>query len=141
MMPFYESSEQLQEVFEKFWALAKQNDEVMGKLLKSQLVVRFDIVQPEIHVTMNFRDPDPDGEIPTMSFDSDGEPEISVWSTSETTNKFWQGKLNATIALAKGEIKMQGSLAKALGLLSKIKPLYKIYPEVLKEMGLDNMVL
>ncbi len=141
MMPFYESSEQLQEVFEKFWALAKQNDEVMGKLLKSQLVVRFDIVQPEIHVTMNFRDPDPDGEIPTMSFDSDGEPEISVWSTSETTNKFWQGKLNATIAMAKGEIKMQGSLAKALGLLSKIKPLYKIYPEVLKEMGLDNMVL
>ncbi|MEE8181729.1 MAG: SCP2 sterol-binding domain-containing protein [Candidatus Thorarchaeota archaeon] len=140
-MPFYESSEQLQEVFEKFWALAKQNDEVMGKLLKSQLVVRFDIVQPEIHVTMNFRDPDPDGEIPTMSFDSDGEPEISVWSTSETTNKFWQGKLNATIAMAKGEIKMQGSLAKALGLLSKIKPLYKIYPEVLKEMGLDNMVL
>ena len=140
-MPFYESSEQLQEVFEKFWVLAKQNDEVMGKLLKSQLVVRFDIVQPEIRVTMNFRDPGPDGDIGTMSFDSDGEPEISVWSTSETTNKFWQGKLNATIAMAKGEIKMQGSVAKALGLLSKIKPLYKIYPEVLKEMGLDNMVL
>ena len=140
-MPFYESSEQLQEVFEKFWVLAKQNDEVMGKLLKSQLVVRFDIEQPELHVTMNFRDPDPNGEIATMSFGSDVEPEISVWSTSETTNKFWQGKLNATVAMAKGHIKMQGSVAKALGLLSKIKPLYKIYPEVLKEMGLDNMVL
>jgi len=90
---------------------------------------------------MNFRDPDPDGEIATMSFDSDIEPEISVWSTSETTNKFWQGKLNATVAMAKREIKMEGSVAKALGLLSKIKPLYKVYPEVLKEMGLDNMVL
>ena len=140
-MPFYESSEQLQEVFEKFWVLAKQDEEVMGKLAKSQLVIRFDIEQPEIHMTMNFRDPSPEGEIGTMAFDSDVEPEISVWSTSETTNKFWQDKLNVTIALAKREIKMQGSLAKALGLLSKIKPLYKIYPEVLKEMGLDNMVL
>ncbi len=140
-MPFYESSEQLQEVFEKFWVLAKQDEEVMGKLAKSQVVVRFDIEQPELHVTMNFRNPGPDGEIGTMAFSSHVEPEISVWSTSETTNKFWQGKLNATVAMAKGQIKMQGSVAKALGLLSKIKPLYKVYPAVLKEMGLDNMVL
>jgi len=140
-MPFYESSEQLQEVFEKFWVLAKQDEEVMRKLVKSQVVVRFDIEQPELHVTMNFRDPGPDGEIGTMAFDSDVEPEISVWSTSETTNKFWQGKLNTTVAMAKGQTKMQGSVAKALGLLSKIKPLFMIYPEVLKEMGLDNMIL
>ncbi len=140
-MPFYESSEQLQEIFNKFWVLAKQDEKVMGKLAKSQVVVRFDIEQPELHVTMNFRDPGPEGEIGTMSFDSDVEPEIAVWSNSETTNKFWQGKLNATIAMAKGEIRMQGSVAKALGLLSKIKPLYKVYPDVLKEMGLDNMVL
>ncbi len=140
-MPFFESAEQFKDVFNRFWELARQQDAVMEKLKKSKVVVRFDIEQPEIHMTINFRDPGPEGEIGTLSFDSDAEPEIIVWSTSETTNKFWQGKLNTTIAMARGQVKLQGSVSKALGLLSKIKPLYKIYPEVLKEKGLDHMVL
>lgn len=140
-MPFYENTEQLKNVFEVFWPKAKAETQVMEKLEKSKVVVRFDIEQPELHITINFRDPGPDGEVGTLSFDSDVEPEIAVWSTSETTNKFWQGKLNTTIAMAKGQVKMKGSIAKALGLLSKIKPLFKLFPDVLREMELDHMIL
>ena len=140
-MPFYESTEQLKQVFENFWPRAAADESVFEKLAKSEVVVRFDIEQPELHVTIDFKNPGPDGKIGTLSFDSNFEPEIIVWSTSETTNKFWQGKLNTTIAMAKGQVKMKGSISKALGLLSKIKPLFKIYPEILREMGLDDMVL
>ncbi|MHA1908434.1 MAG: SCP2 sterol-binding domain-containing protein [Candidatus Thorarchaeota archaeon] len=140
-MPFYESTEQLEEVFNKFWPLAITQEDVYAKLVKSGIIVRFDIVQPEIHVTIDFKNPGPDGKLGTLSFDSTAEPEITVWSTSETTNKFWQGKLNTTIAMAKGQVKMEGSIAKALGLLSKIKPLFKIFPEVLKEMDLHHMLV
>ncbi|NWF97015.1 MAG: SCP2 sterol-binding domain-containing protein [Candidatus Thorarchaeota archaeon] len=140
-MPFFDSTEQLREVFNRFWARAVQETAVMEKLTASKVVVRFDIDRPEIHVTINFRDPGPDGKTGTLSFDSNVEPEIKVWSTSETTNKFWQGKLNTTIAMAKGEVKMEGSIAKALGLLSKIKPLFDIFPQVLNEMGLHHMIL
>ncbi len=140
-MPFFESKEQLMDVFDRFWELAKQETEVMEKLTKSEVVVRFDITQPEVQVTINFRDPGPDGEIGTLLYDSDVEPEIVVWSTSETTLKFWQGKLKTTVAMAKGQIKMKGSIAKALGLLSKIKPLYTIFPNVLREKGLDDLII
>jgi putative sterol carrier protein len=140
-MVAFESKEQLMEVFNKFWVEARKETEVMEKLAKSQVVVRFDIEEPEVHLTINFRDPGPDGEIGTLSFDSEAEPEIKVWSKSETTNKFWQDKLSTTVAMARGQVKLEGSVSKALGLLSKIKPLYKIYPEILKEMGLDNMIL
>ena len=140
-MVSFESKEQFIEIFNNFWAKATQEAEVMEKMTKSQVVVRFDIEDPEIHMTINFRDPGPSGEIGTLLFDSDVEPEIVVWSKSETTNKFWQDKLSTTVAMAKGQVKLQGSVTKALGLLSKIKPLYKIYPEVLKEMGLDHMIL
>ena len=140
-MVSFESKEQFMEIFNKFWAKATQEAEVMEKMTKSQVVVRFDIEDPEIHMTINFRDPGPNGEIGTLLFDSDVEPEIVVWSKSETTNKFWQDKLSTTVAMAKGQVKLQGSVTKALGLLNKIKPLYKIYPEVLKEMGLDHMIL
>lgn len=140
-MPFFESKEQLIDVFDRFWELARQETEVMEKLTKSEVVVRFDITQPEVQVTINFRDPGPDGEIGTLLYDSDVEPEIVVWSTSETTLKFWQGKLKTTVAMAKGQIKMKGSIAKALGLLSKIKPLYTIFPNVLREKGLDDLII
>lgn len=140
-MVSFESKEQFIEIFNNFWAKATQQVEVMEKMTKSQVVVRFDIEDPEIHMTINFRDPGPNGEIGTLLFDSDVEPEIVVWSKSETTNKFWQDKLSTTVAMAKGQVKLQGSVTKALGLLNKIKPLYQIYPEVLKEMGLDHMVL
>ena len=139
-MPAYESKEQFVNVFNKFWAKATEHTEIMEKLAKSQVVVRFDIEDPEVHLTINFRDPGPNGEIGTLTYDSDVEPEISVWSKSETTNKFWQGKLNATVAIARGKVKLDGSMAKALGLLSKIKPLYQVFPEILKEEGLDHMV-
>lgn len=140
-VPYFDDSEQLKDVFEEFWKRAKQNEEVMEKLEKSGIIVRFDIEQPELHVTIDFKNPDPDGELGTLAFDSDADPEISVWSTSETTNKFWQGKLNTTIAMAKREVKMEGSIPKALGLLSKIKPLFKVFPQVLRDKGLDHMVV
>ncbi|TFG99823.1 MAG: hypothetical protein E4H14_20130 [Candidatus Thorarchaeota archaeon] len=140
-MVAFESKEQLMEIFNKFWAKATQEAEVMEKMAKSQVVVRFDIEDPEAHMTINFRDPGPNGEIGTLSFDSDVEPEIMVWSKSETTNKFWQNKLSTTVAMARGQVKLEGSVTKALSLLNKIKPLYALYPEVLKEMGLDNMIL
>ena len=140
-MPAFESKEQMQEVFKKFWVKATEHKEVMEKLAKSQVVVRFDIDDPTFQFTINFRDPGPNGEIGTISFNDEVEPEIAVWSKSETTNKFWQGKLNTTIAMARGKVKLDGSVAKALGLLSKIKPLYSLFPEILKEEGLDHMLL
>ena len=140
-MTGFESKEQFQEVFNKFWEKAIQDSEVVEKLTKAKIVVRFDIEEPEVHMTINFRDPGPNGEIGTLAFDSDASPEIVVWSKSETTNKFWQGKLNTTVALARGQVKLEGSVAKALGLLSKIKPLYAIYPEVLNELGLESLII
>ncbi|TXT56018.1 MAG: hypothetical protein BAJATHORv1_30402 [Candidatus Thorarchaeota archaeon] len=140
-MPFFESSEQLQDVFREFWSRVQLEDEVMERLAKSGIIVRFDIEQPEVHVTIDFKNTGPDGKLGNLSFDSDVEPDIAVWSTSETTNKFWQGKLNTTIAMAKRQVKMDGSIPKAMGLLSKIKPLFKIFPQVLKDQGLDHMVL
>jgi hypothetical protein len=136
----FESAEQLKQVFETFWPRAIAIPDVYDKMLKSEIVVRFDIEDPEVHMTIDFKNPGPDGKKGTLSFDSQAEPEIVVWSKSATTNKFWQGKLNTTVAMAKGEVKIQGSISKALGLLSKIKPLYQIYPEVLRDLDLEDLL-
>ena len=103
-MPAFESKAQFIEVFNRFWERALTFTEIIEKLTKSQVVVRFDVEDPSVNFTINFRDPGPNGEIGTLTFDSDVEPEISVWSKSETTNKFWQGKLSTTVAMARGQV-------------------------------------
>lgn len=139
-MAGFETKEQVVEVFNIFWPLCLSETETMEKLSKSEVVVQFDIVEPEISITINFRDPAPDGAPGSLSFDSIEDPEIVVMSNSDITNKFWQGKVNTTIAMARGQVKMKGSISKALGLLSKIKPLYQHWPTALKEAGLDHMI-
>jgi len=140
-MSGFESTEQLKEVFEEFWNRATKEVEVMEKLAKAEVIVRFDIEQPEAQITIDFKNPGPNGEVGQIFFDDAVEPEIKVWSKSETTNKFWHGKLNTAVALARGQVKIQGPVSKAIGLVSKIKPLYAIWPEVLKDKGLDHMIL
>ncbi|MHA2379373.1 MAG: SCP2 sterol-binding domain-containing protein [Candidatus Thorarchaeota archaeon] len=140
-MPGFESTDQLKDVFEEFWNRATKEVEVMEKLAKAEVIVRFDIEQPEAQITIDFKNPGPDGKVGQLMFGDAAEPEIKVWSKSETTNKFWHGKLNTAIALARGQVKIQGPVSKAIGLVSKIKPLYAIWPEVLKDKGLDHMLL
>ncbi len=140
-MPGFESTEQLKEVFEEFWSRCQDVEGVMAKLTKQGVTVRFDIVDPEAHPTIDFKNPGPNGEIGRLLWEAQDEPELKVWSKSETTNKFWQGKLNTAIALARGQVKIDGPVTKAIGLVSQIKPLFAIWPEVLKDKGLEDMIL
>jgi putative sterol carrier protein len=140
-MPAFESTEQLKDVFEEFWTRCQGVEEVMAKLTKQSVTVRFDIEEPEAHATIDFKNPGPKVEIGRLLWDAEEEPELKVWSKSETTNKFWQGKLNTAIALARGQVKIDGPVTKAIGLVSQIKPLFALWPEVLKDKGLDQMVL
>lgn len=140
-MTGYESTEQFKQIFNEFWNRAREVTEVMDKMKKEKIIVRFDIEQPDIKFWINFRDPDQDGELGTLLWESDVEPNVAVWSLSKTTNKFWQGKLSTASAVAKGEVKISGSAMKAISLASKIKPLFSVYRSVLKDFGLDHFII
>ena len=140
-MVFYESEEQFKQVFDEFWSRAITIEDVYEKLCKSEIIVRFDIEQPDMTMTIDFKNKGPDGKQGKMSYEYTEEPDIVVWSKSDVTNKFWQGKLRTSIAMAKGEVKLQGSITKGLGLIGKIKPLYPVYIEVLKDLGLNHLVV
>jgi putative sterol carrier protein len=60
---------------------------------------------------------------------------------ADVANLFWNKKVNLMAAIAKGQIKVQGSLPKALKLLPAIEPAYPMYQALLKEKGYDNMIV
>ncbi|MFX0107933.1 MAG: SCP2 sterol-binding domain-containing protein [Candidatus Hodarchaeota archaeon] len=141
-MTFFESKDQFIQVFEEFWSRAIKIQNVYDKLCESKVIVRFDVTELDISMTIDFKNAGPNGEVGTINFDQDSvEPEITVSSKSDVTNKFWQGKLRTSIAMAKGDVKLKGSISKGLGLIGKIKPLEAVYIGVLKDLGLDQLLI
>jgi putative sterol carrier protein len=140
-MTFFESKEQFKQVFEAFWPRAIAIDHVYDRLCESEIIARFIVEEPELEMTIDFKNNGPDGKQGVLSFDSNAEPEITVFSKSDIANKFWQGKLRTSVAMAKGDVKISGSVMKGLGLIGKIKPLHPIYIQVLKDLGLEKMLV
>jgi putative sterol carrier protein len=56
-------------------------------------------------------------------------------------NKFYQDKINVMIAMVKGQIKSQGNMTAALKFLPMLKPVFKMYVEVLKEAGREDLII
>ena len=61
------------------------------------------------------------------------DPEIVMVMEADTAHKFWLGKVNVTMALARGQMKAKGPVAKILKLVPLTKPIFPRYKEMLEE--------
>lgn len=62
-------------------------------------------------------------------------------NTDDIYNKFYQDNLNMMIAMVKGQIKTQGNMTAGLKFLPMLKPVFKMYIEVLKETGREDLII
>ena len=60
---------------------------------------------------------------------------------ADLAHKFWFGKVNLLTALTTRKIVAKGPIPKILKLLPTIQPLYKMYPELLRKWGKDELVI
>ena len=61
----------------------------------------------------------------------DWEPKVRMTMNSETANRYFQGKENVAIAIARRRIKAAGDVKAALGLLPILKPIHGRYRELI----------
>ena len=59
---------------------------------------------------------------------------------ADTAHRFWLGQVNVTVALARGQIKAKGPVAKILKLVPLTKPVYPIYKAQLEAQGREDLV-
>ena len=55
-------------------------------------------------------------------------------------HKFWLGKLNMTIAMAKGQVKAKGPVSKMMKLLPAMRPAFPRYTDFLKANGRTDLL-
>lgn len=136
-MTSFRDTDQLYRVFDAFLRRLAAQPEVADALVASRMVVRFRYKDPDGQVTVDLRQAPVRWEFGATSLD----PELELIQSAEVANRFWQGRLGITGALASRKVVARGPISKALALLPALEPAYPLYVEVLRELGEDALVI
>jgi putative sterol carrier protein len=68
------------------------------------------------------------------------EPEVVMTMEADTAHRFWLGKVNVTVALARGQMKAKGPVAKILKLVPLTKPIFPRYRALLEQDGREDLI-
>jgi hypothetical protein len=136
-MAFFRDSDEvctyIGQMFEQFVA----EPEYATVLRESGLVVRMGYTDPDCVLVVDF------GNRKVFygaAADSATTPNVDMLMTSDDAHLFWLGKLNFPNAMARRQVRMGGSTAKAMKLLPLTEPLFAIYRALLGDAGRDDLV-
>jgi hypothetical protein len=115
------------------WGL--QDQELMEKLRPTGIVMRVTYTEPDAVLTVDM----PGSQI-YEGKDEGPEPNVELFMTADTGNRFWLGKVILPIALAKGEVRAKGPIAKLLKILPLTKGMFRTYREQLESAGRTDLL-
>lgn len=115
--------------------LATKKDGLSDKLAASGVVLRIHYTDPDSTITVDM----PNKEVETGD-GSTKEPNVELFMTADTGNRFWLGKVNLSVAMARGTVRAKGPVPKLLKLIPTAKELFPEYEKMLTEAGRDDLV-
>ena len=68
------------------------------------------------------------------------EAEVELEMASDDGHKFWLGKLNIPVALARKKVVVQGAVTKLMGLLPALSPGFAKYKQHLADIGRQDLL-
>ena len=141
-MPVFKDSKEFYATVGELMNRAKSDPVVGPKIAKSGVVLQFIYTNPDAVTTVNAKSKptQPGAFVDVINGPTDLKPDIEMIMPADMAHQFWQGKLNLVEALAKKWIILKGNQLKVLGLLPAVEPLYKKYPALLKELGLERLL-
>jgi hypothetical protein len=142
-MSVFRDSKMLYETVGELMDRAKKDPEVGGKIAKSGIIIQFRYTDPDAVTTINARDKptQPGAFIDVIHGPTQLKPDVSMAMKADVAHAFWHEKVNLMGALASRQIVATGPIPKILKLLPAVKPLYKVYPALLREKGYENLIL
>ena len=136
MAVFKDEQEVYQYIGRLFQDLA--DDEELGpRFRKADTIVQYRYSNPDSQITVKMKDGE-EGHVDLGPTELD--PEIVMSMEADTAHKFWLGKVNVTMALAKGQMKAKGPVAKILKLVPLVKPVFPRYQKMLEEANRDDLL-
>jgi hypothetical protein len=127
----FASSDEFREVMDRTFSLMSEDPDMGPKLREADVPQRFEFDDLDLVVNIRAGRPGEGAELHwEWTDDVDWEPKVRMTMSSETANKYFQGKENVPIAIARRRIKAGGDVKSALKLIPISKPVYEHYRDM-----------
>jgi hypothetical protein len=124
----FRSPKEFREVMDKVFGLMDADPDMGPKLRDADVPQRFEFTDVDLVVNIRAAEAGEDGNLHwEWTDDVDWDPKVRMAMSSETANRYFQGKENVPIALARRRIKAGGDVKAALSLIPVTKPVYEQY--------------
>ena len=134
---YFKNEQEVYDTIGKLFEDLRDDEELFGKFQKADTVVQYQFRDPESQITVKMRD----GQAGQVDLGATQlEPEVTMSMEADTAHRFWLGKVNVTVALARGQMKAKGPVAKILKLVPLTKPVFPRYKAQLEEQGRSDLV-
>jgi putative sterol carrier protein len=135
-LSYFKDADELYATLGKLFVDITADPELGPKFRQADTVVRYEYSDPNSAITVRLKEGDGDA----VEFgDPAREPEVTMTMAADTAHKFWLGEVNVTVALARGQIKAKGPVAKILKLVPLAKPVFPRYKAQLEAQGRTDL--
>ena len=129
----FRSEKEFRTVIDRVFSMMSEDPEMGPKLRDADVPQRFEFTDLDLVVNIRAAEPGEGGNLHWEWSDDVGwEPKVKMAMSSETANRYFQGKENVAMALARRRIKSGGDVRAALSLIPITKPIYARYREFLE---------
>ncbi|MDQ3587281.1 MAG: SCP2 sterol-binding domain-containing protein [Actinomycetota bacterium] len=136
-MAYFKDADEVYRFIGRLFEDLADDEELAPKFRQADTVVRYAYRDPDSTITVQLLE----GEDGRVDFgETDLEPEVVMSMDADTAHKFWLGEVNVTVALARGQMKAKGPVAKILKLLPLVKPVFPRYRAMLEEAGRQDLI-
>jgi hypothetical protein len=129
----FQSENEFKGVIDQTFRLISEDPEVGPKLREANTPQRFEFIDYDL--IFNIRAGNPEAGEPNLVWvwndEINWEPKVKMTMSSDTANRYFQGKENVAIAIARRRIKAAGDVKAALAMLPLLKPVFASYRKLI----------
>ncbi len=131
----FKSPQEFREVMDRAFTLMSTDPDMGPRLREAHVPQRFEFPDVDMVVNVTYMDAEDGGHNLRWEWSDDvpWRPEVMMTMDSEVANRYFQGRENIAVAIARRRIRAGGNVKKALELLPVTKPVFARYREVLEE--------
>jgi putative sterol carrier protein len=124
-MPVFNTADEVYEFIGGLFRRAAQHPEVAPKLAAVGATLQLHYSDPDAQITVKMAQP-----IEVITGETTEDADVHLYMRSDDADKFWRGKYNIPMGMAKGQVQATGPVNKILKLVPATKPMFPIYEEL-----------
>jgi putative sterol carrier protein len=136
-VPFFKDEQEVYQYLGKLFQDLMNDEELATQFKRANTIVQYQYRNPDSRITVKMLGGQ-EGQVDLGP--TELEPEVIMTMDADTAHRFFLGKVNVTVALARGQIKAKGPVAKILKLVPLVKPIFPRYQAELEAEGRSDLV-